>query len=79
MKATATVTAYRLEAILVELHKRTGLRADWKRLFKARTSQIGGARGVSNNSKPSTRTERAPPTVTPEGPLLRQFNYQGIP
>ena len=78
MTAIPPVTAYGLEAILVELHKRTGLRADWKRLFKARTSQIGGARGVSNNSKASTRTERAPPTVTPEGPRLRQFNYQGI-
>ena len=78
MKAIAPVTAYRLEDILVELHKRTGLRADWKRLFKARTSQIGGARGVSTNSKVSTRTERAPSTVTPEGPRLRQFNYQGI-
>ena len=61
MKAVAAVTAYRLEAILVELHKRTGLRADWRRLFKTRTSQIVGARGVANNSKASTRTERASP------------------
>ena len=33
---------------------------------------------MSNNSKASTLTECAPPTVTPEGLLLRQFNYQGI-